>query len=567
MFRKTGEHLLIESAGGAAATALTGRFSCFSKSVHAHCCRLAALESKANPNVVFADIGQRSDNHVDNINRRQRIYPFEIPVNVYSDLPPEAQLPPSDLVVSVRAGKIILESLKLGKRVIPRLATAYNYHHTQLPVFRFLCDLQFQGIRSNLNFDPEQLFPGLTYYPRVMFGQTVLSLAKWNLTAIALEKLSASPPAEVLQELERFRRRYHLPRHISLGSSDQQLVFDLAHTPESLFFLQCIKGLSTVTIREYLPSGRAVLSGNKPMAGQMIAFLAHNREIYEGAFPLKKEIPESAERSFLLGSDWLYLKLFCTPRIADELLAHIILPFIRQQRKLIKQWFFIRYTEQGNHLRLRIQADPANLGTLLVALQEKLTGAGYERLIRHYLGDTYKRELERYGAGLISQIETVFSAGSELVAKAVKDRGKDDSGWEELELALIAADRMIRCFLPEDQLRLHFLKRITDQFIQEFKGNKAFVVDMDAKYREVKAMVAGLAGSHLQCAAMRTLLRAVRHLSDLTLKDQSGRRTALLADLVHMQLNRTFAIRQREQELLVYYILLKYTRSEIARKK
>jgi len=41
----------------------------------------------------------------------------------------------------------------------------------------------------------------------------------------------------------------------------------------------------------------------------------------------------------------------------------------------------------------------------------------------------------------------------------------------------------------------------------------------------------------------------------------------LLADLVHMQLNRTFSVRQRQQELLVYYCLQKYTSSRLAREK
>ncbi|MET3982030.1 thiopeptide-type bacteriocin biosynthesis protein [Mucilaginibacter sp. UYP25] len=565
MYRRTGEHVLIESAGGAAATNLIGRFSCFSGSVYELCCQLADKEVKSNPDVVFADIGQLSDAHVDNINRRRRIYPYEIPVNVYSELPVDAQLPPSDLMVSVSGGEVMLESRKLGKRVIPRLATAYNFRHNQLPVFRLLCDLQYQGIRANLTFDLEQFFPGLSFYPRVTFGKTILSLAKWNFKADDLEKLINA--ADALNELEQFRRFHHLPRYISLGSSDQQLVFDLAHQPEALFFLKCLKRLKEVTIGEYLASGRNVLSGNKPLAGQMIAFLAHGREIYKGVVATKKDHFPKLGRNFYLGSDWLYLKLFCTPRIADELLAKIILPFVSRQRKLIKKWFFIRYTEQGYHLRLRLQANPAKLGTLLVALRGSLNGAGYDQLIRNYHGDTYQREIERYGATLMPLIEDAFCAGSELVANAVKSRAEEVSGWEELKLALYAANGMIRCFLPDEQNRLAFLKRVTDQFIKEFKGNKTFVVELDSKYREVRGLIEGLPHSRLGGAAMRSLARVLKQISETFSNEVGTGRVTLLTDLVHMQLNRTFATRQREQELLVYFILQKQTLSEIARKK
>lgn len=567
MYRRTGEHLLIESAGGAAATALTGRFSAFSETVHQLCQQLAALEINANPEVVFADIGQLSDTHVDNINRRRQIYPYEIPVNVCSALSPDAQLPPNDLMVSVIGEEVILESKKLGKRVIPRLSTAYNYRHNQLPVFRFLCDLQYQGLQANLTLDLEQLFPGLTYYPRVMYGKTVLALAKWNFKSDAFKKLVEGDEEARSAKLELFRKQYQLPRHISLGETDQHLVFDLAAPPEASLFLQCIKGLTRVSVREYLLSGRNVLSRNKPLAGQMVAFLAHGREIYTGITAKRTDPAARVDRSFLLGSDWLYLKLFCTPRIADELLPRVILPFIRQQRKLIRNWFFIRYTEQGYHLRLRFQAAPEDLGELLVAFRKKLAHAGYERLLRRYQGDTYQRELERYGTGTIVMIETAFSAGSELVAKALKVRTGDESGWEELQLALVTADRMIRCFLTSEDTRLDFLKKVTGRFLKEFSADKALMVAMDAKYRELKGLIAGAADSRLHHTAMRVLMNSVKQLSRSNYRDTEGRRVALLADLVHMQLNRTFATRQREQEMLVYYLLQKHMLSEIARRK
>jgi len=69
----------------------------------------------------------------------------------------------SDLWVRYENNEIILESKKLGKRVIPRLSSAYNYNHSDLPVFRFLCDLQHQSIQSNLTLNLSSLFPALTF--------------------------------------------------------------------------------------------------------------------------------------------------------------------------------------------------------------------------------------------------------------------------------------------------------------------------------------------------------------------------------------------------------------------
>jgi hypothetical protein len=139
LYRRAGDGLVIDHAGGATGTSLPGRFSVFSGGVTGLCRELAGLEAAANPGVVFADIGQLSAPHTDNINRRARIYPYEIPLNVCSPLPRQMQLPPSDLLLSVRGGELLLESRGLGCRVIPRLSTAYNFRHNPLGVFRLLC--------------------------------------------------------------------------------------------------------------------------------------------------------------------------------------------------------------------------------------------------------------------------------------------------------------------------------------------------------------------------------------------------------------------------------------------
>lgn len=568
MYRKAAEHLVIDSADGVAATALIGRFSCFSKPVHDLCLQLAEVETHANPDVVFADIGQLSDRHVDNINRRRQIYPFEIPINVFSELPLAAQLQPADLVISVRGKELILESTKLGKRVIPRLSTAYNFRHNQLPLFRFLCDLQYQGIRPNLTFDLEQLFPGLAFYPRVMYGKTVLSLARWHFKDDELAAIQKASSAELPGALDVFRSAYRVPRHISFGYADQQLVFDLTNRKDAKLFIECLKGHSTITIREYLVPGREVLSGHNPMAGQMIAFLKHDRQIYKGISPIVKDRPvKQQQRSFPLGSDWLYLKLFCTPRIADELLVNIVHPFMRQHHKVIQKWFFIRYMEKGNHLRLRIHADPAHIGTLLFNLQHKMAGAGYARTIRNYQGETYQRELERYGNAYSALLEECFCAGSKLVILSLRARGEKRDDWAELKLALQTASLIIWCFLPDERGRHAFLNTISEQFIREFNGDKQFRFALDVKYREVKRLQDTGWYTLFPERIFTELLDRVTQLNHAVRGRSQDSRLALLADLVHMQMNRTFAMRQREQELLVYYILQKQLRSEIARQK
>ena len=65
---------------------------------------------------------------------------------------------------------------------------------------------------------------------------------------------------------------------------------------------------------------------------------------------------------------------------------------------------------------------------------------------------------------------------------------------------------------------------------------------------------------------MELMLGKVRNLAKLSREYAITEKIALLADVVHMQLNRTLAVQHRRQEMLVYYYLEKYLASRIARR-
>jgi thiopeptide-type bacteriocin biosynthesis protein len=535
IFRKSAGQLVLEQAAGASATQLIGRFSVFSGATATLCRDLAAMEAAANPGVLFADIGQLSDTHIDNINRRAPIYPYEIPVNVCSALPAACQLPPGDLLLSVRGGELILESRALGKRVVPRLATAYNYHHTGLSLFCLLCSLSYQGLTTLLSLDPERLFPGLPYYPRIVYGHTVLSPARWRLDPRELEQ-------------ENGMARHGLPRYVALGDTDQQLVFDLSDQVAFRFLLKCTEGKKTILLQEYLLPDGSVRSGDEPCAGQFVAFLAHDRPVFR---PLSPEPHQqtAVPRAFPPGSDWLYLKIYCTGPAADRVLQEVIAPVVRRHRRLIRSWFFIRYADPGHHLRLRIRLAGTDAGRLLVALHMQLRRSGLSDLVRDFQADTYRRELERYGPGLIGQAEEVFRAGSELVAAF----GPGDE-VSRFRLGVRTAWEMTRCFYPGTDEQAAFTADCSLSYREEFgKGDKQLKVSLDKKYRSLKNEI-----DFAPQPDLNELLEQLRRLSAMAAGKSPQVRRGLLADLIHMQLNRTFFHSQRQQELLVYHCLHKH---------
>jgi thiopeptide-type bacteriocin biosynthesis protein len=577
MFRVFDDQVFLESVGGASANNLIGRFTLWSDKIGQIASHIAGLEQAAKPEIIFAEIGQISGHHADNISRRQRIYPFEIPINVVSALPEDKQLSLADLVLSVRDDELILESLSLNQQVMPRMSSAFNYYHNQLSVFRLLCDLQYQGIQANLTLDMEILFPGMTFYPRVAYQNTILCLAKWYLSKQQINYLAGDDLMAFPDRLDEIKEQLALPDWIAITRHDQQIVFNLGTREDQLFFLDCIRGSEQVLLQEYpLAKDAAVRQATgKPLIGQFIAFLYKN----EAANCQHKKKSEShvllqAQRDYMLGSQWVYLKIYCHPGSSNHLLVRKILPRIRAfGSPELLCWFFIRYVDSGHHIRLRLRIKDDALGLILRQLKESLAGALHFQLVREYQADTYRRELERYGADMMELAEDFFSASSELVLAFIRRSLAKGFTFSYHSLAFVTVCRMVEAFWTSLDDQLNFFRQMSGTFYAEFSGDKSLRVDMDLKYREIKKEISSLVKDDLYFRKLR-----IRQWADLFWLRQNlilatagafsaQRKTQLLADLIHMHLNRLFTEKQRNQELIVYYCLYKHKIAEHALRK
>ena len=557
IFRVTKEGLLIESAGGVSGTALAGRFTSLSQEIHQMVRACAAGESKANPRVVFADIGQLSDSHTDNINRRQTIYDYEITINSSSLLGREHQIFPSELLVSVRDGMVVLESSRLKQRVIPRLATAYNFRHNHLALFRFLCDLQFQGLKADLGFSAEAYFPGMDHYPRVQFEETILSAARWQII-----NGSATETAESLRE------KLALPRHIALTRFDQQLTFDLDSPADRRLFDASISAMPAFTLQEALLPGKAApvvaTRGGKPMVNQFITFLVNRNRVYE-AVRYERPAPAGIKREFILGSQWLYYKLYCKASASDDMLRQRISPIIQKLSKIPSlQWFFIRYNDPGYHIRLRIKISEEHTGLVVRLFKNHFSAVVKDRLVREFQTDTYRRELERYGHGLIEPVESFFYASSHLVLSFIS---LDNAEGLTEQFCLHAMQAILDHLVPGQETQIMLMKKVCDNFIAEFNGGKPLKVALDTLYRERRRTLFAEFGKGLTEQppllerAYRFFIMQLETLSLLVQDFPPERRQQLAADLVHLHINRVYAEQQRQHELALYYCLRKYHHS------
>lgn len=582
LFRVVEDKLYLEQAGGASATALLGRFTPLNVGVYEMAAAIAQQEEKANPDIIFAELSHICEEHTANIDRRQAVRHYEIPVLVQAGVAEAFQIPLSDLLVQVEGDQVLLWSQRLRKRVVPRLSSAFNYMRNHLSAFRFLCDLQYQGLQTNFSLDLSGFFPDLDFYPRVEYKQVILSLATWRLKEERLQDIFKAPAAQQPAALGELRNELGLPRHIAITVHDHQLVFDLDKEEEIAFFLASLRQKETVTVREFpfLQEGVPVVADEKqqPYVHQFLTSLYHTQPVYRGAtFPrVRQNQAAERKRKVLTGEEWVYFKLYCHSSRSNQLLTEHLLPLLqRLERKgEVKQWFFVRYQDPDFHLRVRFQPGNGHTGDLIAAFTKKLHPLVRKGIIQDFQLATYERELERYGPALIESAEAVFCASSALIGHYMQNTDHSETEYAYYGIAFITLDNMLTAFQFGLEEKVQILRSLYEAFYVEHGQSKELREQLSRKYREFSGMegvMPDILGEQVYLAdpgmrkRMKVFIEAVERLAVKVKPGTHADRVQLACDLMHMHLNRILVDHARKQELVLYYSLWRHYQSALAR--
>jgi thiopeptide-type bacteriocin biosynthesis protein len=453
--------LLLTAVVGPSGATMLGRFC------HAdqRLCRLVEAHLRAeealHPEAIFAEIVHLPDDRAGNVVARPALRAWDLTVHGRSGLPPERQVPVTDLLLSHEDGRLVLRSRRLGCRVHPRLTSAHDFTGRTLGLYRFLCRLQGAYTASSLAWDWGPLGDAACL-PRVTCGPLVLARARWHLAGEALKPLGRMNAPQQFRLVQAWREARHWPRFVLLADADNLLPIDLddgASVDELVHQLGSRNGASLV---EMLPdTDQLIVEGpdgryTHEVIVPFTRLAAHAREDCQ---PIAVDVrhrdaapADAASRAvlgpFLPGSEWLFAKLYAGPGILDRVLVKAVAPVVREaiEAATIDRWFFVRYGDPEWHLRLRLHGDPAVLARdvrpALQAIWDPLVAAGTVWRVQL---DTYDPEMERYGgAAALPLVEGIFQADSEAVISILERLEPGDEGQtERWRLAFRGVDQLL----------------------------------------------------------------------------------------------------------------------------
>lgn len=567
--------LSIEGAGGNSAANLLGRFGHASPDINAAMQRIIEHERQANPEVLFCEIVHLPESRVGNILLRPSCHAYEIPYLANSSKAADFIVKPDELMVSVIDGIVCLRSKKLNRRIIPRLTTAHNSSLRTLPVYEFLCDLQTQEHCAGAYFSWGNLADEFAFLPRLSFKNTILFQATWKLSPANFSLFYPLRDEELPAAVLAFRQNWNMPVLVTLVDGDHELLINLENILSLRTLLSTILKKEKIVLREYLCyASKAVLrdESGSAYANQFVASLLRHQEVYRKKDPARfnNHSFENTIRHYAFGSEWLYYKVYCGIQACDEILLETASVFESLlERGLIDKFFFLRYDDPKPHLRIRMHLIDAgrNLPEVAAELEKSFNPEQCSVPVDQVQIDPYIRELERYGAKNIEELESIFHVDSEAFISFLKEASEHRISTLRWMYALKAIDLLLTDFGMDLPAKIAYLHPVIEAFAAEFRVDKQGRINIDQAYRELRkdinqALEQEGEVDDYPLRSMHSILlsrseKMIPLIAALQKRNNNSEGHQLIISIIHMTINRVMNTNNRQNEFLLYKHLQK----------
>jgi hypothetical protein len=237
-------NLILKYVGGSSAANFINRFSNMDTEFNNYISSIIKKENEIIGNeTIIAEIVHLPESRTGNILFRPSFRDYEIPYLAREFVDKEFKIPVTDILVSVKGGKLIrLVSRKLNKEILPILTTAHNFYDSPLPIYSFLCSFQTQSLRSNISFQWSNFLKKEKSLPRVVYKDIILSTARWNFKKNDLWDKFLSKEEDPVLAIKNFKLVNNLPDQVLLVKRDQKLLIDFTIDKSISLFANEVKG-------------------------------------------------------------------------------------------------------------------------------------------------------------------------------------------------------------------------------------------------------------------------------------------------------------------------------------
>lgn len=387
-------------------------------------------------------VGANTHASADNVSQLPQLGDHLLAVGVFADSSRPQVLRLDDVAIGARPDGLYAVSLRTGEELVPLVFHANEMRSSAPTPIWLLFQLGLQRTPRWRMWDWGAAAAHLPFLPRIRYGRTVLSSARWL------------PDPELLNPdlgwarwraaADRWREVWEVPDRIEAGMGDWLLPLELDSDADLRVLRDELRrrGPNVVCLEEPTAGGFGTGWADGHTVEVAVALRPRRTRPDQPpayALPAREAADAAAMRPvFRPGGEWLYLKCDAAIEAHQEILARYLSELLDLAEPLADRWFFARCAEPGPQLRLHFHGTPYALNTQLAprvhAWADRLARAGL-------LGDlalaTYRPDVAGYGGPkAVEAAEVAFCADSRAVVGQLDLR---HGGQLTMPIALLGA--------------------------------------------------------------------------------------------------------------------------------
>lgn len=576
-FTLLNDSIFLNSFSGSSSLKLISRFSHCDIEIEKLCKLIAVQEEKMFGNQILAEITHIPELKSTNLFASETFRNFEISCVTQTMKENVIQIPLSDLFVRLRSNnKIELFSKNLKKIVEPKLSNSLNFRRNSIPIYHFLCLLESQNKCTHLSFEWNRLLDLFEFLPRVTYKNIILSPKTWRINYEELNNF-----CDDKEKIENWRENRGINKLVFLlrnSNDDNRLLIDFDNwISVKIFLTELRKFKNALLIESFINENSIQVSNGRNVYSNEIILPCFDNSLHfnvNNSYDFTQLLSDQKKHVFTPGSEWMSFKIYMGYKSLNSLMVSIFLPVLKElvEENITDKWFFVRYFDDGFHLRLRVHMNDfsaRSFGFMKIStLFQELYDSG---VINNILVDTYKRENERYDHRYIDTIETLFYHDSVCISKYLKTSNSESSIGI---FALLGIESILSDFQLSLDEKHAILKSMYEAFFNEFHGNSELKRSLDHEYRKVKKEIFYILDKKTEVFNLIEIIES-RSKSNKKLIFELWSKgfpkggideyhTSIIVSIVHMFMNRLFESQNRKSELVIYYQLYQYFKSKCA---
>lgn len=390
------------------------------------------------------------------------------------------------------------------------------------------------------------------YMPRIMFKNIVLTPERW----IVDYKHHFNDIEPTREKLKKVFFDLKIPEKCLLASGDKIIPLNLNQAFDIDYVLKCLisdKILYFIEI-EFGNTFKKIVDRNNNALSTEIVFSF----IEEEMLPVEKsKTPKHLNvinkyanyrlKYFDGNKGWFYIKLYTNPGLQDTVILRL---FSKMYRSNLL-WFFIRYEDPNNHIRVRVFIEENNKD-FIFTLFKLVSNFMENSLVLDYSIETYDPEIERYYVNKNSykenSLEKLFNMDSTLVCYFIYMKNQYDQ--KTFDIVLLKTLQI----LLENIITLNlesFSIYLVDKKDLKIKSYKTYFDSLKIKLKHIDIP------DEISSYTDKIILATNTYIRENNIQDNQDIQS-LINSFIHIFFNRLFGDITKEQEYKLHlYRLLK----------